>query len=278
MTDSLQCGAHILNLSITQVMGILNTTPDSFSDGGHFNSLDRALNQADQMLQAGASIIDVGGESTRPGAKDVSVDEEMNRVIPVIEGIRSRLDIAISIDTSKCAVMAEAIKAGAGMINDVNALQVDGALDIAARSSAVVCLMHMQGKPRTMQQSPQYGDCVAEVGNFLQERIEAAEIAGIKREKIIIDPGFGFGKSLEHNLLLLKGLPELQERLQRPLLVGISRKSMLGHILNREVDDRLYGSLAAAALASWMGVAIVRVHDVLETMDIVKVVNAVREC
>ncbi|RUO59427.1 dihydropteroate synthase [Pseudidiomarina insulisalsae] len=256
-----------------QVMGILNVTPDSFSDGGRFDQLDQALRQAEQMIADGASYIDVGGESTRPGAESVGVEEELDRVIPVIEKLRAETDIAISLDTCKTAVMAEGLKQGVAMINDIRALSDDGAIDLLAAHQADVCLMHMQGEPRSMQQSPRYEDVVIEVKSFLQERVRACEAAGIARERIFLDPGFGFGKTVRHNYQLLQRMQAFHE-LQLPLLIGVSRKSMLGHVTGREVQDRLPASLAAATIAAMKGARIIRVHDVRETVDAIKVVAA----
>ncbi len=274
---SLNCGGKLLDLSSPQVMGILNITPDSFSDGGVFFAREAALRQAWQMYEAGAAIIDVGGESTRPGARPVSVQEELDRVIPIIETLHAELPVILSVDTSKAEVMREAVQAGAGMINDVYALRREGALDAARECDVPVCLMHMQGEPRTMQQEPRYGDVVQEVLQFLWQRIEICRQAGIAREKLLIDPGFGFGKRLQHNLQLMKQLPELGA-LGCPVLVGVSRKSMLGSLLGgRPVEGRLHASVAAATLAVWLGAAIVRVHDVGATVDAVKVAAAVKQ-
>ncbi len=256
-------------------MGILNTTPDSFSDGGVFISPGLALDHVRRMVAEGADIIDVGGESTRPGALPVSADDEMDRVIPVIEAIRSEMDIPISIDTSKGEVMEQAVKAGACMINDVMALRAPGALEAASRTGVPVCLMHMQGEPRSMQKLPQYNDVVQTVKQFFQERIEAAVGAGIERRRIILDPGFGFGKTLEHNLTLLSSLNTFKA-FNLPLLVGISRKSMIGAILDdAAVDQRLFGSISAAVLAVERGATILRVHDVKPTVDALAVATAV---
>ncbi len=257
-------------------MGILNVTPDSFSDGGDFISPDLAISHAEQMLQDGADIIDIGGESTRPGAKDVPEQEELDRVIPVIEAIKQRLPVIISIDTSKPTVMREAVSAGAGMINDVMALQTPGALAVAKESGVPVCLMHMQGQPRTMQQNPSYSNVVADILTFFEQRVADCMSGGIARECLLLDPGFGFGKTLEHNLMLLQHLDAFK-RLGLPLLAGISRKSMLGAILNNApVEQRLYASLAAAVIALERGASILRVHDVRPTVDALQVVNAVR--
>ncbi len=255
------------------VMGVLNLTPDSFSDGGRWLDSGTALRHAMAMADAGADIIDVGGESTRPGAEPVSLQLELDRVIPLIEGIRSHTDTPVSVDTSKPEVMREAVRAGAGMINDVYALRADGALEAAAGLDVPVCVMHMQGEPRTMQAEPKYRDVVREVANFLEARATACRDAGIDPAHVVIDPGFGFGKTLEHNLALFHALPELCA-LGHPVLIGISRKSMLGRITGRDVGNRLAGSLAAAVLASQSGASIVRVHDVAETVDALKVLAA----
>jgi len=256
------------------VMGILNVTPDSFSDGGRFHRLDDAIRRAEQLIQQGADILDIGGESTRPGAEPVDEGVELDRTIPVIEAIRSRFDTPLSIDTSKPGVMAAAVTAGADMINDVNALRAPQALETAARLDVKVCLMHMQGQPRSMQQNPSYGDVVVEVRDFLLERARLCIAAGINRDRILLDPGFGFGKSLAHNLLLLKHLDVLVDTAY-PVLAGISRKSMIGTITGRGTEERLAGSLAAAVLALEAGAALLRVHDVAETVDALKVWRAV---
>ncbi len=260
----------------TQVMGILNVTPDSFSDGGSFNSTDLALSQALQMIKEGASIIDVGGESTRPGAADVSLQEELDRVVPVIEIIKNEVDIQVSADTSKAGVMREALVAGADMINDVRALQEPNTLTVCAEMNATVCLMHMQGQPRSMQVKPKYGDVVEEVANFFEQRIQTCVKAGIDKDRIILDPGFGFGKNLQHNLQLLAKLDNFSS-FGLPILVGISRKRMIGELLDdADVSDRLFGSLSAAVIATMKGSAIIRVHDVKETVEAIKVVNGVQ--
>lgn len=261
-----------LDLSRPQVMGILNVTPDSFSDGGRFVDPVTALAQAKRMVDEGASIIDIGGESTRPGAQPVSEDEELARVIPIIERIYLDLDVIISIDTTKAAVMRAAVDAGAHMINDVMALRGEGALQAAADLQVPVCLMHMQGEPRTMQTAPHYEDVVAEVRDFLAGRRQACLDAGMAPGQIILDPGFGFGKTLQHNLQLFKHLPELGS----PLLVGVSRKSMIGSMLDLPVEQRLHGSVALAALAVWLGAAIIRVHDVGPTVQAIQCVAAVQ--
>lgn len=272
--DRLPCGSRFLDLSRPQVMGILNVTPDSFSDGGRYGQRDAALRHAEAMLRAGATLIDVGGESTRPGARVVSPVEELERVAPIVEAIAAELDVIISVDTSTPAVMRETARLGAGLINDVRSLQCDGALDAAFDSGLPVCLMHMRGEPGTMQQSPQYADIVVEVRNFLLERMAVCAAAGIAAERIILDPGFGFAKTLEHNLSLFKHVQALHA-LGRPLLIGVSRKSMIGKVLGHEVGERLYGSLALAALAASKGAHILRVHDVAETVDVVRMIAAV---
>ena len=272
----LDCGGKPLDLAHPRVMGILNVTPDSFSDGGDFISAGAALERARQMLREGADIIDIGGESTRPGASPVTEQEELDRVIPVIETLAQELPVPISIDTSKPGVMREAVTAGAGMINDVMALQLPGALQAAKASGVPVCLMHMQGQPRSMQSDPTYDDVVREVGDFLIDRVHACEHVGIPRRRLLIDPGFGFGKTLAHNLSLLKNLATFAAT-GLPLLVGISRKSMIGAMLGDvPPEQRLYGSLTAAVMALERGAAIVRVHDVKPTVDAVKVFSAVR--
>lgn len=272
----LPCGSRTLDLSRPQVMGILNVTPDSFSDGGRYNRIDAALRHAEQMLEAGAAIIDVGGESTRPGAPPVSAEEELQRVAPVVEQLVCRLDALVSVDTSSPALMREAALLGAGMINDVRSLSRDGALQAAAQGNLAVCLMHMQGEPQTMQDSPQYDDVTTAVRTFLADRVAACEAAGIARERLLIDPGFGFAKTLAHNLSLFRHMQSLHD-LHLPLLVGVSRKSMIGKVLGREVDQRLAGSLALAALAVQQGAHILRVHDVAETVDVLRMLEAVAE-
>ena len=272
----LDCAGKVLDLRYPQVMGILNITPDSFSDGGQFMSPGSAVQRANEMVRQGAAIIDIGGESTRPGAPQVSIEEELARVIPVIEALRNDLTVPISIDTSKPEVMREAVRAGAGMINDVRALREKGALQTAVELDVPVCLMHMQGEPRTMQHSPHYGDVVAEVKSFLKDRIRTCIESGISRDRLLIDPGFGFGKSLEHNLRLLQGLNEFRD-LNIPLLAGFSRKSMIGQILDVPVQERLYGSIALATLALWQGANLVRVHDVRATRDAISIINAIRD-
>jgi dihydropteroate synthase len=271
----LACGSRKLDLATPKIMGILNTTPDSFSDGGRCFvggrfDLDPALRHAEQMVRDGASIIDVGGESTRPGAVPVSLDEERDRVLPVIEALADRLDVILSVDTSSPDIMREAAALGAGLINDVRALQRPGALTAAAEAGLPVCLMHMQGMPATMQESPRYEDVIAEISAFLSERLEACENAGIARDRLLLDPGFGFGKTDEHNLLLLRHLKQLKG-FKLPLLVGLSRKSMVGRLLNRDLEQRLPGSLGFGLVALQRGANILRVHDVAATRDIVQV-------
>ncbi|EIM1707022.1 MULTISPECIES: dihydropteroate synthase [Aeromonas] len=255
-----------LSLERPHVMGILNVTPDSFSDGGHFNQLERAMTHARQMVAEGATLIDIGGESTRPGAPDVSEQEELDRVLPVVERMVRELDVMISLDTSKAAVMREGCAAGAHLINDVRALLEPGALAAAAAADVPVCLMHMQGQPRTMQAEPHYDDLLGEVRAFFDERIAACLTAGIAREQLLLDPGYGFGKTLAHNYQLLAQQESLLDY-QLPLLVGMSRKSMIGNLLGRPVDERLAGSLACALIGMQRGARIIRVHDVRATMD-----------
>lgn len=267
---------QVIDLSRPQVMGILNVTPDSFSDGGRFNRLDSALAQAEKLVREGAAFVDIGGESTRPGAAEVSVQEELDRVCPVVEAIRDRLDVAISVDTSTPEVITQSAAVGAGLINDVRALQREGALEAAVATGLPVCLMHMQGQPGTMQQRPQYDGVVAEVTHFLMDRVAACKAAGIPAGKLILDPGFGFGKTLTHNLQLLDALEQMNA-LGYPLLVGMSRKSMLGEITGRDVAERLPASVAVATISAMKGAAIIRVHDVRETVDAVKVVTALKE-
>ncbi len=270
----LPCGNRVLDLAHTHVMGILNATPDSFSDGGRYSQLDAALRHAEAMVQAGATLIDVGGESTRPGARPVSASEEVERVAPVVEVIARELDVIISVDTSTPEVMLAAAGLGAGLINDVRSLQRPGALKAAASTGLPVCLMHMLGEPGTMQDDPHYDDLVGEVCAFLAERMKQCVAAGIGQQQIILDPGFGFAKTLEHNLSLFKHMEALHA-LGRPLLVGVSRKSMIGAVLGRTVDQRLSGGLALAALAVAKGARILRVHDVAETADVVRMIAAV---
>ena len=270
----LPCGNRVLDLSRTHVMGILNITPDSFSDGGRFGQRDLALRHAEAMMLAGATLIDVGGESTRPGARSVSPVEELERVAPVVEAINAELDVIISVDTSTPAVIRETARLGAGLINDVRSLRRDGALDAAVATGLPVCLMHMRGEPTDMQDDPHYTDVVAEVSAFLRARMEQCVAAGIPVDKIILDPGFGFAKTLDHNLSLFKHMDALHA-LGRPLLVGVSRKSMIGKVLDKPVDQRLHGALGLAAMAMVKGAKILRVHDVPETVDVVRMIAAV---
>jgi len=257
-------------------MGILNVTPDSFSDGGRFDNPHIALRQAAMMAEGGAAIIDIGGESTRPGSKSVGVQEELDRVIPIIEGIQTVTDVPISVDTSKPQLMREAVAAGASMINDVRALQAMGALAAAADLQVPVCLMHMSGQPGTMQDNPHYDDVVTEVATFLAERVEACVAAGLGEDLIVVDPGFGFGKTHRHNVELLANLRQLRVS-DRPVLVGVSRKSTLGELTGRKTGERMPASVAAAVVAVMQGAEIIRAHDVLATVDALKVAQAVLE-
>jgi dihydropteroate synthase len=271
----LDCAGRSLDLTRPGVMGVLNITPDSFSDGGQTLALDAALHRAEAMVTAGAAVIDVGGESTRPGAAPVGAEEEIRRVVPAISAIAARFPVPVSVDTSKPQVMCAAVAAGAGIINDVRALRLPGALEAAAKLQVPVCLMHMQGEPETMQEGPSYGDVVGEVVAFLQARMAACEAAGIPEGRILLDPGFGFGKTLTHNLALLAGLGAIAA-LGPPVVVGLSRKSMIGTLTGRPVTERLAGSLAAAVLAVERGAALVRAHDVAETVDALAVIAALR--
>ncbi len=284
MTEShypkrLDCAGKYLDLSQPHIMGVLNVTPDSFSDGANYYrdaslDIDLAVARAEQMVADGASIIDVGGESTRPGADPVTEQQEIDRVVPVIEALASHIPAIISIDTSNASVMSAAATAGAGLVNDVRALSRSQALETVAQLQLPVCLMHMQGQPGTMQVAPDYADAVSDIHDYLQERVNLCVQAGILKSKILVDPGFGFGKTLEHNLELLKGLAAF-EHLGAAVAVGISRKSMLGQITGRAVSERLYGGLAAATIAVMNGATIIRCHDVAETLDAVKVAAAV---
>ena len=257
-------------------MGILNVTPDSFSDGGKFTDLEAALRQVEKMVNAGVSFIDIGGESTRPGAPEVGVQQELDRVIPIIEAIHQRFDTWISIDTSKAVVMDEAVKFGADLINDVRALQEPNALEVAAKANVPICLMHMQGQPRTMQSNPTYENVFSDVSLFLEERIAACQSIGITKDKLILDPGFGFGKSLAHNYQLLTELERFHQ-FGLPILAGMSRKSMIFKLLDIEPQEAISGSLACATIAAMKGAQIIRVHDFEQTMDIVKVCQATLE-
>lgn len=264
-----------LDMDRCHVMGIINVTPDSFSDGGRYNSVDLALQRAREMVSAGAAFLDVGGESTRPGAAPVSEQEELDRVCPVVEAIAKELDVVISVDTSTPSVIRESARLGAGLINDIRALEREGALEAAVVSGLPVCLMHMKGDPETMQQNPEYRHVLRDVATYLMDRVRTAEAAGIPPEKILLDPGFGFGKTLEHNLRLLAALEQLRV-LGYPLLIGMSRKTMLGQITGRDIDERLPASLAVATISALKGASVIRVHDVRETVDAVRVVEAVR--
>ena len=271
----LDCAGRILRLDRPQVMGIVNVTPDSFSDGGAHDTTDAAVAHALRLVEEGADVLDIGGESTRPGAAEVEVEEELRRVVPVIERLAAQVAVPISIDTSKPEVMRAAVQAGAGMINDVYGLRREGALDAAAALGVPVVLMHMQGEPRSMQAAPQYDDVVGEVHRFLAERIFAAEMAGIPKQRIVVDPGFGFGKDTAHNLQLLAQFERFIE-LGVPVLAGLSRKRSIGELTGRDVPaDRVAGSVAAHLIAAQRGAAIVRVHDVAATVDALKVWNAV---
>ncbi|MDN3640897.1 dihydropteroate synthase [Simiduia curdlanivorans] len=278
MSKLVAFGQKSLDLNRPQIMGILNITPDSFSDGGRFFAgeldLDKVLQVAEQMLADGANMLDIGGESTRPGAESVGVQQEMDRVLPVVQAIATRFDTVISVDTSTASVMTAAAAAGAGLINDVRALQRPGALEAAAATGLPVCLMHMRGEPKVMQHGPQYGDVVSDVRAFLAQRIQACTAAGIARDQLILDPGFGFGKTLAHNIDLFRALPEFAK--DSLVLVGVSRKSMVGDICQRGIEQRLPGSLALALLAAQSGASILRVHDVAETADVLRVLDAVR--
>jgi dihydropteroate synthase len=274
MRQYLQCGRFGFDLAQRPlVMGILNVTPDSFSDGGRFQSLEFAMERAEQMIKDGVDIIDIGGESTRPGSPSVPVTQELDRVMPVIYGLRE-LGYPLSIDTCKPEVMREALIAGADMINDINGFQAPGAIDAVKNSDCGLCVMHMQGTPQDMQAQPAYQDVVGEVSAFLRARVEALLQAGVARDRVTIDPGFGFGKTVEHNVALLRGIGQLQRELGLPVLAGLSRKSMVGALTGRPLEQRLAGSLGGALAAVAQGARIVRVHDVAETVDALKVWNA----
>lgn len=265
---------QIMDLTFPHVMGILNMTPDSFSDGGHYNNLDAAIRHVDNMIQAGATFIDVGGESTRPGAQEVSIDEELERVVPIVEKINKYFDVWISVDTSKPDVITESAKAGAHLINDIRALTEPGALQAAQQTGLPVCLMHMQGDPKTMQHAPCYqNDIYQEVEKFFITQIDRCVTAGIDKQKIILDPGFGFGKTLQHNYRLLAQLANFNQ-LGLSLLVGMSRKSMIGQLLNVPPLERAIGSVSCAVIAAMNGAKIIRVHDVKETFDALRIVQA----
>lgn len=262
-----------LDLSRPHVMGILNVTPDSFSDGGKFNSIETALERTKKMIEAGVTIIDIGGESTRPGAPEVSLEEELERVIPVIRAIRERYDVWISVDTSKAEVMRQAVEVGADLINDIRALREPGALEVAAQANVPICLMHMQGQPRTMQEQPHYDDVLQDVAEFLQERIEACEAVGIAKEQLILDPGFGFGKTIEHNYHLLAHLEKFHQ-FGLPLLAGMSRKSMIFKLLDKKPAECVMSSVTCASIAALKGAQIIRVHDYEETLEAMRIVEA----
>lgn len=272
----LHCANRVLDLSCPAVMGILNVTPDSFSDGGRFFTVDQALYHAEAMVAAGAAIVDVGGESTRPGAPIISEQEELERVAPVLEAIVNRLDVLVSVDTSTPLVMREAIGLGVGMVNDVRALTRPGALEVVAASQVAVCLMHMRAEPKVMQQHTQYHDLMGEIRDFLSMRATACALAGISKERVLLDPGFGFAKTPQQNLYLMNQLGSLHV-LGYPLMLGASRKSTIGVVLERTLEERLYGSLALAALAVMQGVQLIRAHDVAQTMDVLRMVDAVRK-
>jgi dihydropteroate synthase len=270
---TLRCGKYRLDLDRPLIMGVVNVTPDSFSDGGRFLGRDDAVAQARRLAGEGADLLDIGGESTRPGAPPVALDEERRRVLPVLEALAG-LDLPLSVDTQKPELMREAAAAGAAMINDVNGFEAPGALEAVAASGCAICIMHKQGTPQTMQQAPRYDDVVAEVGTYLRQRAAAAQAAGVDAGRIVVDPGFGFGKTLQHNLELLRGLDRLLPGV--PVLAGLSRKSMIGAITGREVGERVFGSVAAALIAAQQGAAILRVHDVAATRDALAVWQAVK--
>ncbi len=276
-SNTLQCGRYRLVIDGPSfhplVMGVLNVTPDSFSDGGRFASLDAAITQAEQMIESGVDIIDIGGESTRPGAPPVSAEEELRRVMPVIYALRDA-GKPLSIDTRRPEVMREAVEAGVDMINDINGFRAEGSLSLVRDSDCALCIMHMQGEPQTMQQDPHYNDVFAEVSRFLAQRCEEAVACGISRQRLCVDPGFGFGKTLEHNLALLGRLGQMQSALRVPLLAGLSRKSMIGTLTGKPAPERVAGSVAAALFAVQQGARIVRVHDVAETVDALRVWQA----
>ena len=269
------CGKFQIDLSTPRVMGIVNVTPDSFSDGGKYAATNLALEHALKLVEQGASILDIGGESTRPNATPVSLQEELDRVIPMIEVLSKQINIPISIDTYKPQVMQAAIKAGASVVNDVRALQEYRAIEVVANANVGICLMHMQGTPQTMQNNPQYNNVVEDVKIFLKARLQASIDAGCKPANILLDPGFGFGKTREHNIMLLQNLESFAE-LGQPLLVGLSRKSVLGQVTGNDVDARLYASIAASVIAAQKGAKILRVHDVMATVEALKVVSAIR--
>lgn len=274
MPAHLRCGDKALSFARKHVMGVLNVTPDSFSDGGRFRDLDNAIGHAGQMISEGASLIDIGGESTRPGAAPVSVQEELDRVCPVVERLVSEFDAVVSVDTSTPEVMREAIRLGCSLVNDVRAFSRPGAIDAVRDTNVALCVMHMQGEPDSMQQAPRYDAVVDDLKAFFAERIDVLSTSGVCTDRLILDPGFGFGKTLEHNLLLLRNLRDFQA-FGLPILVGMSRKSMIGAILGNEVDQRLFGSLSAAVIAAMQGAWIIRAHDVLATVEAIRIVDAV---
>lgn len=276
MPRRIDCAGRPLDLRHPCIMGILNVTPDSFSDGGDFLGYEDALQRARQMVSEGADVIDVGGESTRPGAAVVPEQQELDRVIPLIEALSAEVSVPISIDTTKAQVMREAVSAGAGLINDVNALRSDGALSAAADLAVPVCLMHMQGSPSQMQKKPSYDNVLAEVKRFLLARVATCESVGVSRERLIIDPGFGFGKALEHNIALFAGLKQFVA-LDLPVMIGVSRKTMIGELLNAPIDERLSGGLALATLAAQQGASVIRTHDVKATADVLKICRALKD-
>lgn len=275
MIKKLKCGHKEINLAQPQVMGVLNVTPDSFSDGGKFIKPEQAILHAQVMVTAGAAIVDIGGESTRPGADEVSVEDEITRVVPVIEALVGEISVPVSVDTSKPEVMLAAVEAGASMINDVRALREPGALEAAVEANVPVCLMHMQGQPRTMQSNPQYNDVAGDIIDFFHQRIDAALNAGVTEDNIILDPGFGFGKTTEHNYTMLREFKRFTE-MGFPLLAGLSRKSMIAAILDNPVEDRMPASIALAVLVVEQGANIIRVHDVKETVDALKMLEAMQ--
>jgi len=271
----LSCGRFELLLDRPLVMGIINVTPDSFSDGGCFNSVDKALAYARQLIAEGADILDIGGESTRPGAVEVSAEEELERVVPVLRALH-QLNVPLSIDTRKPIVMKAALEAGVDMLNDIEALEGEGALSLLGASGAAVCLMHMRGNPQSMQQSPEYDDVCGDVERYLLQRRDAVLACGVERERILLDPGFGFGKTLGQNVALFKRMSQMITQLDCPILVGVSRKTMLGQIVDRPIDERVAASVAAAVMAAQAGASVIRVHDVAQTVDALKVWYALR--
>lgn len=273
MPQTLVCADRHLSLDKIQVMGVLNVTPDSFSDGGCFNVLDAAVKHAERMVEAGASIVDVGGESTRPGAAKVSLQEELDRVCPVVERLIKEMDVVVSVDSSTPEVMRESIALGCHLLNDVRAFTRPGAVETVVDSNVALCVMHMQGEPDTMQRNPSYAQVMSEVYQYLGQRLNVLREAGVPNERLLVDPGFGFGKTLEHNLALLRDLDQLKG-LATPILAGLSRKSMIGAILDKPVEQRLFGSVSAAVIAAMNGAKILRVHDVSETVDALKIVDA----